>query len=555
MSEQMKATLNSLFKDLLTTALDPKRARMFVIMNSIDYHNAQNDTTNAKTLLYQISNPHNLDSNQITNCEVIDSVFGTTKNPDPKNRAQKPREIQAILTKHVKLCPDEEVFFITWDHGSSFGIFREVDAGLPTPRRPIHEDLDRYPYLAHFWDIALKKEDPAEQIKLGELSNTLTIPDLYQIGHTLCSGKPHVVDDDLPTRYNELRRGHEKEYNFIEIGIVKSQEGTGGIVTIQDSTNVREILSNEELASLLAGWLNISCNITDTSVLNTSKKVGVLLMMNCWMMNLHTMYSLRNAVKYLVAPQGSIDTPGYNYKAILKYLFKERQTTLTAKKLAIKCVKSSETRQMRKKSRELRGDGLDMIDQWKILAVDLQRKNENGESVLIENIKKIGDVVEKLEENASQNPELKHFFTALRLISHDFTKSSSLEEPGFMVDIINWLELLRGLSIFNPPYQPFQVFKNRPVLHEIYNLIEAVSGESKKNPLVLAETSGKNIFINAYVVALRPSGYSLFFPNSLTTNQNLIDNVKNDSLLKDFVFWKRFIKSVYPEKIWRVFFN
>jgi hypothetical protein len=32
------------------------------------------------------------------------------------------------------------------------------------------------------------------------------------------------------------------------------------------------------------------------------------------MMNMHTMYSLKETVKCLVAPQGNIDCPGYNLK-------------------------------------------------------------------------------------------------------------------------------------------------------------------------------------------------------------------------------------------------
>jgi hypothetical protein len=75
---------------------------------------------------------------------------------------------------------------------------------------------------------------------------------------------------------------------------------------------VREILSNDELAIVFREWLG------------EDEKVGVLLMMNCWMMNLHTMYSLVDTVQCLVAPQSDIGTPGYNYKAILKYLFKEK---------------------------------------------------------------------------------------------------------------------------------------------------------------------------------------------------------------------------------------
>lgn len=190
MTDQMKAELNSMFKDILTVPLDSRRARMYVIMNSIDYKEGNGAATKAKTLFYEISNPHNLDYNQITRCEVIRNYEGTQARPNPKNPIQNPAFLKdKILTKNrIPVNDDEEVFFITWDHGSAFGIFREVDPGIADNaeiRKPIHYDLKRYPYLAEFWNKALEIDSDLKN--MADPSNNPVFPSLIQIGHALFS--------------------------------------------------------------------------------------------------------------------------------------------------------------------------------------------------------------------------------------------------------------------------------------------------------------------------------------------------------------------------------
>lgn len=553
MSEQMKTTLNALFKDLLTTSLDPKRGRMFVLMNSIDYLEEDSTTISAKTLLYRIDNEDNLDTNRIVSCKVIESSPGTPAEPNPKNPFQKVEVLKCILKKEITIEQDEEVFFITWDHGSAFGIFREVDAGVPAIRLPIDHDLDRYPYLAHFWKFALnanENKDSKRKFKdLFDNSESFS-PSLVQMNHTLYAVKPTFNEDAVPRITLKSTRDRKQE-NAVAETLQRQHEVNafrlGRTIKMLNTENVREILSNDELAHILTGWLN-----DDKS--DSPKKVGVLLMMNCWMMNLHTMFSLKDAVECLVAPQGAIDAPGYNYKAILKYLFGEKQKFITPQQLAIVCVTTSESKRMRRRSKKLRSDGKDMIDQWKIFAVDLQRKREDGELILKFHLDRIMDIINKLN-SIPESDKLRQFYTATRMASHDFTKSSSLEEPGFMIDIINWLSLLYKLSAFNPSYQPFPVLNKYKILADISKLLEIFGTDSDTNQLILAATSGKEIYNTMAVVSFQPTGYSIFFPNSLSTNQNLIDNVKKDSLLAKSEVWKNFIKSTYPQKIWGPFFE
>lgn len=286
------------------------------------------------------------------------------------------------------------------------------------------------------------------------------------------------------------------------------------------------------------------------------KKVGVLLMMNCWMMNLHTMYSLRETVKCLVAPQGDIGTPGYNYKDILKYLFNRNNLFKTPEKLAIKCVTTSENKRLRRRSKRLRDDKEDVIDKWKIFAIDLQRK-VGSEFILKDHLDKLNQIIVGLcPKNQEKATESRRFYRAMRLVTHDFTKAGSYgsDEECFIIDVINWLNILCDLEQSNPPTQWFPIDGNTICFAR--ELIENIHSKSDMKQCVLSRSNGKDVYNRSKaVVGFAPTGYGLFFPNSISRNQNLIDNVRKDSLLNNCLFkWKEFIKSIYPKEVWEPFF-
>jgi hypothetical protein len=81
-----------------------------------------------------------------------------------------------------------------------------------------------------------------------------------------------------------------------------------GLGQASDATAVCDILTNEELASSLIDGLG---------------GTDILVMMNCSMMNVNTAYALykNSSVRYLIAPQGEINYPAYNYRAILTAIF------------------------------------------------------------------------------------------------------------------------------------------------------------------------------------------------------------------------------------------
>ncbi|MBD2704041.1 hypothetical protein IC229_25575 [Spirosoma sp. BT702] len=572
MTEQMKAELNSMFKDILTVPLDSNRARMYVIMNTIDYKEEGSCKTEAKTLFYEIGNPNYLKYNQITACKVISNEIGDIDRPNPGNPVQKPEILKKILKDHIQVQREEEVFFITWDHGSAFGIFREVDHGVVMAelRKPIHHNLERYPYLAEFWNKALEKD--FELTELVDQNNHKKIPDVIQIGHNLfrlenisieqgfleksnliTQTKLKVIHKDSVFNGNKFRLVYNESSEEFEVHIdnpLDSLTFSNNVIAELTDVDVREILSNDELATVFKEWIG------------ADKKVAVLLMMNCWMMNLHTMYSLHETVKCLVAPQGNIGTPGYNYRDILNYLFNPRSIFKSPEELAIRCVSTSENKRMRRRSIKLRADKEDMIDKWKIFAVDLQREGDNG-IILIDHLNKINQFVDKLipkDISAHEVQELISLYKSVRLVCFDFTLQGSFGGKSFIVDIINWFNILTDIGLRNPEILPI----DHTNLSNIKNLVNTVRPQNVRKHLVLKESIGKDIYnyngtpagLDRAVVGFHPTGYGLFFPNEINNNQNLINNVKNDSLLQEFLLnWKKFIQSVYDKEIWKVFFD
>lgn len=580
LTKQMKAELNSLFKDILMVPIDGNRARMYVVINSIDYRENNEPGTEAKTLFYEIGNPDRRNCNDIVYCEVISRKQGDRSKPNPDSPFQVPDFLTRVMSR-IPVHKDEEVFLCTHDHGSAFGIFRETDPGIATGelRRSIQHDLDKYPYLAAFWNRALDEDEDFR--RLMSINIKPTSPQLLQIEHNLwgirplsnlsneeysifiSQKNPSVHIDGLvqmpffvPALSEEnLLLVFDRESNAYEIWGNDFQEvaGSNRIVTATLNGNVREILSNDELAIVLTHWLG-------------EKKVAVLLMMNCWMMNLHTMYSFRETVERLVAPQGNIGTPGYNYKEILRYLFSTKSIFETPDRLAIECVVTSENKRMRRRSIRLRDDHEDVIDRCKIFAMDLQKK-KGDKLVLIDHLERFEQfifgllsiedseepLVELLLNRENKMGRALQLCVDVRLVSFDFTKEKTIDPNAcFVIDIVNWLNILCDLSIGASGYP-----LDSRILSPGFRLKDEIKDARDDNQLILAASNGSAIYRpERSIVGLAPTGYGLFFPNAKSAQQNLIDNVRKDSLLNDFlVNWREFLKVAYPPRVWGPFFS
>lgn len=543
MNEEMKVELDLMFEEILTTPLNSDNARLFVILNGIKYSVYENQQLRVenKTLIYEIINPHNLRSNTFGSVKVIDNKILRVDQANPDD-LQKPEKLKIIL-KNIKVEKEEEVFLITWDHGSAFGIFREVN---PTPpsviiRNPIDDELEKFPYLREFWEKALDQEgfydfmkrekmpDPILQVgtRLFTISNEVEKKDKY-VGLLLNSSSRGFFEiyqsasDELELKFNTE--------SYLESSLLKDDffDDEGEFKLLKLDEKVPEILRNDELAVSIESWL-------------AGRKVAVLLMMNCWMMNLHTMYELRNAVASLVAPQGDISIPGYNYRDIFRYIYKPDSYFKSHEKLAIKCVCTCENKFAKKRAkksfRRLKNENHPKIDSWKIIAIDLQKSDGEQLNLLnqIDLLRKILLVLNSQLESGDLG--IKFFLKNMRLVSFDYTHGHS-----YMVDVINWLS-----TVYYNDLNNFQNIITKAIFFEYMpNLLDITLRTKNNSNSILAMSRGKRVFGKEHtVVNLQPTGYGIFFPDRIPGDINLIDNFQNDSLLQTaLVSWKILLKNL-----------
>jgi hypothetical protein len=552
MTREMKATLNQMFKDMITVPIDHRKARIHVIFNSIDFKKGKN--TRAKTLLYKIGNPYDLDFNEIIDCDVISSRDGSLQNPNPGTPLQNPKLLTAILRK-ISLESDEEVFFVTWDHGSGFGIFREEELRIAEIPKPIYDDIERYPYLAMFWNAALKKDSTLKQL-MNKVEKQV-LPDTVQIGHNLyrveytgnnlgfdisrLKMQKHlniVLSDALTPRQNFLIvfNDNTSQFEVSDYNLENNWMASKIEIAKLTSTGVREILSNDELANSFNSWLG------------KRNKIGVLLMMNCWMMNMHSMYSFANTVHYLVAPQSDIGVPGYNYKAILHYIFKDTHK-VSAKNLAVKCVKTIETKRMRRRSMALRTDRIDIIDTWKVFALDLQVRDIDGKRLLLNQVSALRRLIKLINStfDPDSDQEARWMYKYIRSVSYDFSAGDIM-----MIDILNWcLSLMFADGFFS--VEGKSKLDPNGVKDELIRFRKQILRNKPLPSLLLAKTAGQLVylldddpFLPTTVISIEPKGYSFFFPlfeiQSNILHSGLLQNVRKDKLLTSLPGWKKFLK-------------
>lgn len=559
MSKEMRVEINEMLKDIIKVPLNPDHARVFVILNGIKYffpETAKTPEIVTKSALYEITKCRQNGDNCLETCEIINNGPNTIQNAHKL----------ANVLKYITVRENEEVFLITWDHGSAFGIFRDTPVMLPQLLLPINdqEELRYFPYLRMFWEKALQKEDIEKyQHKADPDHPTFTV----RSGHELftISVKKDIVETIIPLLKDEQANNFFKvtpdksRLIFDRGGYTKSNasnnstkgtvpEQITGIETVAEidskNTGITEVLHNHELADAIGLWLG-------------EKKVGVLLMMNCWMMNLHNMYAMRDRVECLVAPQGDIASPGYNYHHILKFIY-HPGNTFDARKLAEICVVTTENSFAQRRARRLNRKFPDTIDTWKIIAVDLQKKHIDGNSLLAKQLESLKALVSVLVdhfkiENEGNNQitttEFKYMLKYIRSVCHDFTNKGTL-----MVDILNWCLSIKSADKYFLPAHSRVIPDIEDGIVDFRNL---VFDSNDKIALIIKATRGKSVYaitdplLPIAVINLEPSGYSLFFPQYGFSNEpNLLDNVRTDRLLsKSLEKWKEFLTTVIDAEI------
>lgn len=541
MAEKMKATINSMLGDIINTPLDPLSTRLFVVFNSIKYAGLNpNDTIHDTTLLYQMGRSADGTHNVIADSVLIDnSKYYQQENLEGKWVLQRPQQLAEILrlTKREK---DEEIMLATWDHGSAFGIFRVMPAVFQTNdvRKGISENLPQYPFIKEFWDAIAERH-------IRAIAERQSLPGLFitiQAGSRLLKVKNDEAT--LATiNYHMLHKStfrYHKEENKIRFKSTGKAGRHAGITDVLDtSPEVSEILKNSELQVAIQLWLN-----------DKEQKVGVLLMNNCWMMNFHTMYALKESVSYLVAPQGNIDSPGYNTKDILQYIVSQLPEPAD---LAAVCVETLGNAYSKAKSLMLCPDDPDVLDRFKIFAANLGKCTPNNKLVIDEQVDQLRKIAQSLipqkDQSGQPYPEIKYILKYVRSVCFEFTGQNAM-----LIDLVNWMQsVVFARDLLNVSEIVFPGEIRVPMVR----FVDFCS--DPKNSVMLKSSVGSRIYLNDEgagpnqqqilpVIGLEPTGYGIFFPlTDCSDDTKLRDNVKTDQLLQDFPEWKILLSFIDPD--------
>jgi hypothetical protein len=544
MNASAVAEINAMLEDIMTCHLN-NRARVKVVMDSIRYvsEGPGHFVVDERVLVYEIKVATGYPVNAFGDVDIVEHRTTSPCPPvDLGHALQRVEKLTKTLTQYVPVKEDEEVFLVTWDHGSAFGMFRQTDPQLgdPSARIDLTDELEGYPYLKLFYDKAMEDDRFSGLMELKKAQQrALDI----QAGHNLYHLLP---DENLDVGLTGILR---QEANMRHFKIVREAEGDGDYLVAKPEAGVEgfgfsrlvvgrpqvpELLKNKELAQVIRNWL----------AGREDKKLGVVLMMNCWMMNLHTLYSLRDCVKYLVAPESNIDTPGYNYGGILATILDSRPLPLLPEQLATNCVIFSHDHALVKRAARLNPDFPKTIDYRSIFAVQLDYPGRPSpfETMIDELTTIVDEFVNFLNPITSPN---KSTVTSCLL---KFVRGLTFEFTGGKVFLVDIATFSQSLTVATD-----HVFDG--LLGNLKNQLRiffdhaARLGPASKSPALACHWVGPQwpTITNPPPKAVKnedhwkltgthPTGFGLFFPTKLMTTgtpdtNNLLDNIQDDELL------------------------
>ncbi len=244
--------------------------------------------------------------------------------------------------------------------------------------------------------------------------------------------KGRVLQDGK--KLGDVFKSIEDEYKSDQTILVTWDHGSAFGIFLETGKNekITNILTSEKLAFAISKGFG---------------KVDVLIMLNCIMQNMHTCYALKKAVGFLVAPEGGIVEPGYDYVAITDELRKE--TPVDARAIAHLAVDSM-------RAHYKKWNWLDSFEMQAVFAFDLTQFG-NCMTVFNNYVDQIIDLVKTREE----------ILTIQRAddacYKYDFPKRYGL------VDLIAWLRYLQkeGLGIFGKMADEMETAYENMTVHRV----------------------------------------------------------------------------------------
>jgi hypothetical protein len=560
LNENLLLELNSLLGDIFQSELNDTLS-IYVIFSSVNYSALKGtDQFELRNLSFIFKMINKDGNNQIICMDSVDAKGVKEEDAETEiNSIQKKEKIASAFKKiQEDNNRDTEILLITWDHGSAFGIFKADDHRLQVLQtwNSISSNPNFY-YISLFLQVAdeyLRREKHAIQSQSVDNQGYLFNKRVFSLADTGRSSEKVLM------LLKERNEGNKFSINKNELGywlgpnrIIKEEHISAiqekfksqGINELNDTVEnffissekvenkgVVEILTNDELADAI----NEGFGDSDKG---QPGKVGVLLMMNCYMMNLHTVYAMRGRADFLVAPQGIISTPGYNYADILRCISHggSRSKIISPGKLAKFCVDSCHNLRARRRAEQLKED-FTTIDEWSIFSVGLKENESSYIGFLDDFVDELNKTIEGLFREIDLS-DLEFLLLYSKRFCFDFSEGSY-----HMTDISHWVNNVQfaGLGVISENAD-----------ESISVLIEKLGNLLKQDTEDYNAWRGKRYgrATSGAVVASKQSGLCIFFPHIPRKNVVIpFHNFEKDELLSGrLTNWNRFLDIITTDVV------
>lgn len=528
LDEKLERELERVFQDLLSCSIQPN-VQLFVVFHSLKYLSAAEDNAvrlNNETIISEVHS--NKGSNSFETICRLDNGSG-----GPGGRLQRSSRLTAIM-KEIQAVSQQadHILLATWDHGAAFGIFADAENSIEL-LKPIDAHIEDFPAFNNFLKSAgvelARSTDPhwaptgMEPVyKVGhtkftfvdkalpELVNPILVKNLYTDHFKVSANAVNNVltlNRTIADFHREDIEGliSEEKYAIIKAKVFNAQTQT----MVADIEEPFDILTNDELAEAIQYGLG--------------QTVDVLLMMNCWMVNVHTAYALRNTVSFLVGPQTGIDEPGYDYQRIIEQM----TPATTPEGLIAICMQTFEC-----PDRAKYGALADKIQESAILAMDLKA----FEALKIADIL---DKVARLTLSMLQQRGLEFVIKSAR--RHCFVFNESKEY--FLIDFVHWLHALLATGIFE-----FEIGVGTTMKFELSGSYQSLLRYIAKNPVPFI---GPRIYNDnrrsGKITNEPPTGFTIYFPEKsddfLQADKWLFELIRTSSFIREKENWLEAITS------------
>jgi Clostripain family len=477
--------------------------------------------------------------NEISKFEYLEELFNQhpllkgVKRESGKNYKIVQQGYQTLATNNDEVVSilsqittnNEPVFVEQKDNNSFVFSFYPNDENIIDYAKHLNEiDQSSLSYkfrMTNNFEISSNPEPEKTTTSLKILSESPDI-DLFFINNEVSSSLPSVSE----TSFVDSRITSSLDFFKQNINAVAAT-----VSTLENQSTTFKILTNEELAKALS---------------NVFGSIDILMMMNCFMMNLMNAYAVKDCVKHLIATQGSISAPGFNYQDIVKCLLHHPNSKTV--NISRRFLNSTFNKRAYAKGKKFPRFTNSTFRQWGLFLLNFQVCNSLGKNSFGELLTQLGNLIDILTEKVNgtmSDLQIKTVLNCARRLTYCFDKGFGYE----LVDLVNWCKIIRTII------SDIEIDAINNLKGELDNLSNKIALEISQSGLFYHYPFKVAPFFEyettaGVVTCHEPTGIAITFPFSIRNNPNLVQLLSiSNLLLTEMNQWVSFCSNVCDFKI------